>query len=395
MRPRPSLAAALPPPPPLLLLLLLLLRTARAGVGGSVVSLQTCNAADRTFQGWAYNAGSKNLAVAGDANRLWGSSWCLASAFGIGTLPAQTNATVYTSPCGSAFALDLAPDTPRTSLALADGSGLCLAVVPAGAARGALLQLAPCAASSAAASAAAVPDAQAFSFASATGALVHAPSGLCVDSGSRFRACAPGGPGAGLPFCDATAAVDERVADLVARLSFDEKASMLSTPSGGAPGLGVSTQQWWQESLHGVANNVGVAFDAPTPASTSFPQPILSSCSFNRSLWLATAQAVSDEVRAFNNAGHSGLTLWAPNINIARDPRWGRIQETPGEDPFLSGAYAESYMRGMQEGADPRYLKTSACCKHFAAYSLEQWQGMDRYHFNAVVSDEDLANVCE
>jgi beta-glucosidase-like glycosyl hydrolase len=93
----------------------------------------------------------------------------------------------------------------------------------------------------------------------------------------------------------------------VSRLSFEDKVGMLATPSGGAAGLGVSPQQWWQESLHGLANNVGVAFDAPTPAATSFPQPILSSCSFNRSLWLQTGAAISDEVRAFSNVGHSGL----------------------------------------------------------------------------------------
>ena len=367
------------------LLLLLAARPALAGVGGSVVTLETCAppGGDRTFQGWSYNTGNKNVALANDTHRLWSSFWCLASGFGIGTLPSAAGGEVFTSPCSSAFALDLVADAPRTALALADGSGLCLEV--AAARRGELLRLAPCASPT--------PDAQAFSFASATGVLLHAPSGLCVDSGSRFRACGNGMPGSGLPFCDAALAVDDRVADLVARLSFDEKVSMLATPSGGSSSLGVSPQQWWQESLHGVANNVGVAFDAPTPASTSFPQPILSACSFNRSLWRASAAAISDEVRAFANAGHSGLTLFAPNINVARDPRWGRIQETPGEDPFLSGAYAENYMRGMQEGVDPRYLKTSACCKHFAAYSLENWEGMDRYHFNAVVTDEDLAEV--
>ena len=81
-----------------------------------------------------------------------------------------------------------------------------------------------------------------------------------------------------------------------------------------------------------------------------------------------------------------------PSLALYHD-RWGRIQETPGEDPFLSGAYAEQYVRGMQEGDDPRYLKTSACCKHFAAYSLEMWEGMDRHHFDAKVSDEDLAEI--
>jgi hypothetical protein len=302
----------------LLLLLLLVARPALAGVGGSVVTLAECAAAggDRTFQRWAYSADKKSVAVANDSHALWSSTWCLSSGFGIGTLPSAAAGEVFTSPCGSAFALTLSPDAPRTALALADGSGLCLEA--AAAQRGTLLRLAPCASPT--------PDAQAFSYASATGTLLHAPSGLCVDAGSRFRACGgAGAPGAGLPFCDATLAVDARVADLVARLSFDEKVSMLATPSGGSPSLGVSPTQWWQESLHGVANNVGVAFDAPTPASTSFPQPILSACSYNRSLWHATAAAISDEVRAFANAGHSGLTLWAPNINIARDPRWGRV----------------------------------------------------------------------
>ena len=183
------------------------------------------------------------------------------------------------------------------------------------------------------------------------------------------------------------------MADLIARLTFSEKVAMLATPSGGSPANGVSPQQWWQEGLHGVANNLGIAFDGTTPASTSFPQPILSACSFNRSLWLATGQAISDEARAFANAGHGGLTIWSPNINIARDPRWGRTQECSGESPFLTGVYAEQFVRGLQDGSDPRYLKTSATCKHWAAYSLEKWDGMDRYHFNAVVTDEDLAEV--
>ena len=335
--------------------------SAHAGIGGSTVSLHTCSPPSALYQNWSYDAGgSKTVAIAGDENRLWGSSWCLSAGNGITSLPPQVNSTVFTSPCGSALKVNLTPDAPRTALALGDASGLCVAVVsPAGATRGVVLQLAPCVAP--------LPDAQAFSLSSATGALVHVASGLCVDSGTRFKGCEEGTAGAGLPFCDVSSPIDDRVADLVARLTFDEKVAMLATASGGAPAVGVSPAQWWQESLHGVANNVGVAFDAPTPAATSFPQPILSSCSFNRSLWLATGRAVSDEVRAFSNVGHSGNTLWAPNINIARAPQWGRIQETPGEDSYLSGEYAHKYMAGMQEGGDPGHLKTSACCKHFAA----------------------------
>jgi len=87
----------------------------------------------------------------------------------------------------------------------------------------------------------------------------------------------------------------------------------------------------------------------------------------------------------------AGLDFWAPVINIARDPRWGRIQETPGEDPFWNGIYGAAYVQGMQQGEDPRYLKTIATLKHFAAYSLENFNGTDRHHFDARVSKQDLA----
>lgn len=87
---------------------------------------------------------------------------------------------------------------------------------------------------------------------------------------------------------------------------------------------------------------------------------------------------------------NSGLDMWAPNINIFRDPRWGRGQEVPGEDPYLNGQYAINFIKGLQEGDDYRYLKLVATIKHFDAYSLENWKGMDRFHFNAVVSDEGM-----
>ena len=108
-------------------------------------------------------------------------------------------------------------------------------------------------------------------------------------------------------------------------------------------------------------------------------------------------QVVSTEARAFYNLRQANLTYWTPNVNIVRDPRWGRAQETSGEDPLLTGLYATHFVRGMQEGADdttsdlpgqlqgPRRLKVSACCKHYVAYDLENWQGMDRYHFDAQV----------
>ncbi|XP_022760646.1 beta-D-xylosidase 1-like [Durio zibethinus] len=92
------------------------------------------------------------------------------------------------------------------------------------------------------------------------------------------------------------------------------------------------------------------------------------------------------------NGGMAGLTYWSPNVNIFRDPRWGRGQETPGEDPVLAGKYAASYVRGLQS-ANGNRLKVAACCKHYTAYDLDNWNGVDRYHFNAKVSKQDLVDT--
>lgn len=96
-------------------------------------------------------------------------------------------------------------------------------------------------------------------------------------------------------------------------------------------------------------------------------------------------QVVSDEARAMYNGGAAGLTYWSPNVNIFRDPRWGRGQETPGEDPTLAGKYAASYVRGLQGDGAGNRLKVAACCKHYTAYDLDNWNGVDRFHFNARV----------
>lgn len=100
----------------------------------------------------------------------------------------------------------------------------------------------------------------------------------------------------------------------------------------------------------------------------------------------------SDEARAMYNGGTGGLTYWSPNVNIFRDPRWGRGQETPGEDPLLAGKYAASYVRGLQ-GNDGNRLKVAASCKHFTAYDLDNWNGVDRFHFNAEVSKQDMKDT--
>ncbi|CAH9075020.1 unnamed protein product [Cuscuta epithymum] len=94
----------------------------------------------------------------------------------------------------------------------------------------------------------------------------------------------------------------------------------------------------------------------------------------------------------YNEGQATGMTFWAPNINIFRDPRWGRGQETPGEDPTVAGKYAVSFVRGMQ-GDRSNHLQVSACCKHFTAYDLENWNGTDHYNFNAIVTKQDMVDT--
>lgn len=100
---------------------------------------------------------------------------------------------------------------------------------------------------------------------------------------------------------------------------------------------------------------------------------------------------VSTEARALHNVGRTGLSFWSPNINILRDPRWGRAQETPGEDPLLTSKYAEAYVSGLQHSdAGPHKLKVAACCKHYTAYDLDNWKGIQRYTFDAKVCNSSI-----
>jgi beta-D-xylosidase 4 len=127
---------------------------------------------------------------------------------------------------------------------------------------------------------------------------------------------------------------------------------------------------------------------------TSFPAPINNAATFNMKLVREMTQMISTEARRlFVEGVIHGLDFWAPNINIFRDPRWGRGQETPGEDPVLSAAYATQFVQGLQQGEDPRYIKAIATLKHYAAYSLENYEGIDRDHYNAKVSDQDFVQT--
>jgi beta-glucosidase len=179
--------------------------------------------------------------------------------------------------------------------------------------------------------------------------------------------------------------LNERVHALISRLTPEEKVYQMMNNSPAIPRLHVPEYDWWNESLHGVARS-GIA--------TVFPQPIGMAATFNDSLVHQVADAISDEARAMYNAAmkkdyharFGGLTFWTPNINIFRDPRWGRGQETYGEDPFLTARMGVALVTGLQ-GNDPRYLKVAACAKHFAVHSGPERL---RHRFDAEVSQHDL-----
>lgn len=186
-------------------------------------------------------------------------------------------------------------------------------------------------------------------------------------------------------YMDTTLPVEERVRDLVSRMTLEEKISQMVHEAAPIPRLGIPEYNWWNECLHGVAR-AGVA--------TVFPQAIGLAATFNEELVFEIATVISDEARAKHHEAlrhsdrgiYKGLTFWSPNVNIFRDPRWGRGHETYGEDPYLTGRLGVAFVKGLQ-GDDPKYLKVVATPKHYAVHSGPE-QG--RHHFDAVVSKKDL-----
>jgi beta-glucosidase len=169
----------------------------------------------------------------------------------------------------------------------------------------------------------------------------------------------------GLPFQDPDRPLAERVADLLGRLTLEERVTQLETETGAVPRLGIPSYSWWGEAIHGVAR---------AGRATMFPQSIALAATWDTNLMFRVATAISDEARAKFRENPNGryrtLTFWAPAADLTRDPRWGRAQETYGEDPLLVSRMTVEYIRGMQ-GDDPRYLKTAATMKHFGAHSQE------------------------
>jgi len=187
-------------------------------------------------------------------------------------------------------------------------------------------------------------------------------------------------------YLDPSLSFDKRVLDLLGRMTLEEKVSQMQNECQAIPRMGIPAYNYWSEGLHGVAGN---------GRATVFPQAIGLAATWDPDLLWRVASAIGDEGRAKYHAalrrqGHTvhmqGLTFWSPNINIYRDPRWGRGQETYGEDPYLTGEMGMAFVRGLQ-GDDPKYLKAAACAKHFAVHSGPE---KHRHVFDARVSLRDL-----
>lgn len=176
-----------------------------------------------------------------------------------------------------------------------------------------------------------------------------------------------------LPYQNHNLSSEQRSTDLISRLTLEEKAGLMCDVSDPIPRLGIKKFNWWSEALHGLASNNNV---------TVFPEPIGMAASFDDELVYKIFNATSDEVRArYQEAMREGkenrrflsLSVWTPNVNIFRDPRWGRGQETYGEDPFLTSRMGVSVVKGLQGPADAKYKKLLACAKHYAVHSGPEW----------------------
>lgn len=187
------------------------------------------------------------------------------------------------------------------------------------------------------------------------------------------------------PWYDNDKSFDERIGQLIQAMTLEEKLSQLNSDAPAIERLGVSKYNWWNEALHGVARN---------GKATVFPQAIGLAATFDPDLAKQVGEAIATEARAKyeistsigNRGKYAGLTFWSPNVNIFRDPRWGRGQETYGEDPYLTSKMGVAFVKGLQ-GDDPKYLRTAACAKHYAVHSGPESL---RHHFDVSPTKKDL-----
>jgi beta-glucosidase len=207
---------------------------------------------------------------------------------------------------------------------------------------------------------------------------------LSLPSLTAVAANAPA-PGEKPMYLDPDRGFEERAADLVSRMTLEEKVSQMQNSAAAIPRLGVPAYDWWNEALHGVARAGG---------ATVFPQAIAMAATFDAPLMHEIATTISDEARAKHHefirqdlhGRYQGLTFWSPNINIFRDPRWGRGQETYGEDPYLTSRMGVNFVEGLQ-GDDPKYRKVDATAKHFAVHSGPEH---NRHEFDVHPDPRDL-----
>jgi beta-D-xylosidase 4 len=191
--------------------------------------------------------------------------------------------------------------------------------------------------------------------------------------------------------CNSTADYKERAQALISSLTLEELISLSGNTAYGVPRLGLPAYQVWNEALHGL-DRANMSDSCDFSWATSFPMPISSMASLNRTLINQIGSIISTQARAFNNKGRYGLDSYAPNINGFRSPIWGRGQETPGEDAaFLTAAYAYEYITGLQGGVNPEHLKIVATPKHFAGYDIENWDLQSRLGNDLSISQQDLA----
>ena len=203
---------------------------------------------------------------------------------------------------------------------------------------------------------------------------------LAAALAASFAVSAAGGTGEG-----GVAALRARARAIASKMTLEEKCSQLMNRSAAVPRLGIRDYDWWNEALHGVARN---------GRATVFPEPIGLAASFDEGLVREIASAIGDEARAKYEAAQAagrhgyctGLTFWSPNVNIFRDPRWGRGMETWGEDPYLTSRLGVQFVKGLQ-GDDPVYLKAAACAKHYAVHSGPESM---RHSFDVSPSRRDL-----
>ena len=204
---------------------------------------------------------------------------------------------------------------------------------------------------------------------------------LCFDLPRTITS----GQGKPLPYKDPSLPIEKRVDDLVSRMTLEEKVSQMMNAAPAIERLDIPEYEWWNEGLHGVAR-AGYA--------TVFPQAIGLAATWDTNLMAQVADVISTEARAKHNEfvrhnerrRYEGLTFWSPNINIFRDPRWGRGQETYGEDPYLTSRLGVEFVKGLQ-GNDPKYLKVVATPKHYAVHSGPE---PERHSFDAKVYERDL-----